>query len=88
MRPAAKFEGQTVRELVAVANSENDYRTLRLFGIDTQLEARCNSGFLTLDEAMWAEWSAEDKAAMRTARCRSSTTKDLSPVNSTKASFR
>lgn len=57
--------GPNVQQIVRQARARNDHRTLRLFGVDDQLEARANSGFMQPDEERWAEWTAADRAAIK-----------------------
>lgn len=57
--------GPNVQRIIKEAKSRNDHRILRLFGMDEQLESRANSGFLVPDAERWAQWAAEDKAAIK-----------------------
>lgn len=64
LRTTDNHSGQNIAKIVAEARRRNDLRTLRLFSVDDNLEARANSGFLQPDEARWAKWVAQDKAAL------------------------
>lgn len=57
--------GPNVQRIIQEARSRNDHRTLRLFGVDDHLQQRANSGFHVADEKRWAEWAAQDKAAIK-----------------------
>ena len=57
--------GPLTQEILGEARSQNDHRSMRLLGVDEQLQVRCNSGFLTADEERWAEWAAADKEAIK-----------------------
>ncbi len=57
-------QGPNVQNIIKEARTRNDHRTLRLFGVDSHLESRVNSGFTVPDEIRWAEWAAADKAAI------------------------
>lgn len=56
--------GPNVQRIIQEARERKDHRMMRLFGVDEQLEKRANSGFMIEDETRWAEWVAEDKAAI------------------------
>lgn len=64
MKHVDNHNGPNVRRIVREAKARNDHRTMRLFGVDEQLEQRINSGFRVADDIRWAEWSAADKAAI------------------------
>jgi hypothetical protein len=57
--------GPLTQQLLAAARAHNDHRLMRLLGADEQLQARCNSGFLTPDEQRWAEWAAADRKTIK-----------------------
>ena len=60
--------GPLIQQLLRDARARHDYRLMRLLGVDEQLQARCNSGFLAPDEerwAEWAEWAAADREATK-----------------------
>ena len=57
-------QGPLTQRLVEEARARKDHRLMRLLGVDDQLQARCNSGFLDPDEERWAEWAAADRAAI------------------------
>jgi ectoine hydroxylase-related dioxygenase (phytanoyl-CoA dioxygenase family) len=57
--------GPNVQRIIKEARIHNDHRILRLFGVDEQLDARANSGFLEPDDQLWAQWAAADKAAIK-----------------------
>jgi ectoine hydroxylase-related dioxygenase (phytanoyl-CoA dioxygenase family) len=57
--------GPLTQRLLAEAQEREDYRLMRLLGVDTQLQPRCNSGFLAPDEDRWEEWIAADRAAVK-----------------------
>ncbi|RAP77896.1 phytanoyl-CoA dioxygenase family protein [Paenibacillus montanisoli] len=65
LRHTDNHSGPNVQKIVQQARLRNDHRTLRLFGIDEQLEKRANSGFRVADDIQWAEWAAADKAAIK-----------------------
>jgi ectoine hydroxylase-related dioxygenase (phytanoyl-CoA dioxygenase family) len=48
MRHVDKHSGPTVQQLIREAKARNDHRTMRLFGVDEQLEERINSGFTAI----------------------------------------
>lgn len=56
--------GPNVQKLLQEARARNDHRLMRLLGVDEQLQARCNSGFLQSDEERWAEWAASDREVL------------------------
>ena len=56
--------GPNVQSIVRDARRRNDYRLMRLFGVDERMPIRANSGFLQEDERMWAQWCAEDREAL------------------------
>lgn len=58
--------GPLTQRLLAEAQERDDYRLMRLLGVDTQLQPRCNSGFLAPDEERWEEWIAADQTAIKT----------------------
>jgi len=57
--------GPNVKKILTMARERNDKRLMRLFGVDDQIAARANAFFLEPDEVMWANWIAEDRAALR-----------------------
>ena len=57
--------GPLTQRLFEEARDRDDYRLMRLLGVDTQLQPRCNSGFLAPDEDRWEEWIAADRAAIK-----------------------
>ncbi len=57
-------QGPLTQRLVGEARARKDNRLMRLLGVDEQLRARWNSGFLDPDEERWAEWAAADRAAI------------------------
>lgn len=57
--------GPRTQALLQEARKRHDRRLMRLLGVDEQLQARANSGFLFPDEQRWAEWAAEDRAALQ-----------------------
>lgn len=64
LRTTDDHSGPNVTRLISEARARNDHRVLRLFGVDDNLQRRGNSGFLRPDEERWAEWAAEDQAAL------------------------
>jgi ectoine hydroxylase-related dioxygenase (phytanoyl-CoA dioxygenase family) len=64
LRHTDNHSGPNVQQILRQAKARNDYRTMRLFGVDEHLEERANSGFLEDDEARWAAWVEADKAAL------------------------
>ena len=58
------FDGPNCQQLITWARQRNDFRTLRLLGVDEHLQARANSGFLQPDAGQWKEWSAADREAL------------------------
>jgi hypothetical protein len=64
LRTTDDHSGPNVARVIAEARKRGDHRVLRLFGVDDHLERRANSGFLRPDEERWAEWAAEDAAAL------------------------
>jgi ectoine hydroxylase-related dioxygenase (phytanoyl-CoA dioxygenase family) len=64
LRTTDDHSGPNVTRIVAEAKERGDHRMLRLFGVDEHLQQRGNSGFLQPDENRWAEWLAEDEAAL------------------------
>lgn len=65
MRHVDSHAGPTTQRILREARARNDHRMMRLLGMDEQLEARVNSGFMKSDKAQWAAWSAADKAALK-----------------------
>ena len=57
--------GPLTQQLLGEARARNDHRLMRLLGVDEQLQARCNSGFLAPDEERWAEWATADREAIK-----------------------
>ena len=57
--------GPHTQQLLAEAKAANNHQRMRLLGVDEQLQPRCNSGFLSADEARWEEWAAADRAAIK-----------------------
>ncbi len=53
--------GPNVQQIIANAKERNDLRTMRLFGVDPNLEKRANSGFLDWDEERWEQWIQEEQ---------------------------
>ena len=67
MRHRDNHSGPRVQSLVEAARKRNDRRMLRLLGVDELLWERSNPYFLSGDdEARWAEWIEEDRAALKT----------------------
>jgi ectoine hydroxylase-related dioxygenase (phytanoyl-CoA dioxygenase family) len=64
LRTTDDHSGPNVARIIAEARQRNDHRMLRLFGVDDHRHKRGNSGFLTPEEDSWAEWLAEDAAAL------------------------
>jgi ectoine hydroxylase-related dioxygenase (phytanoyl-CoA dioxygenase family) len=64
LRTTDDHSGPNVTRIVQEARARGDHRTMRLFGVDDHLQQRGNSGFLRPDEERWAEWAAEDEAAL------------------------
>jgi hypothetical protein len=58
------FDGPNCRQLIAWARRRKDHRALRLLGVDEQLQARGNSGFLEPDQKRWQQWRTEDQEAL------------------------
>ena len=59
-------QGPLTQQLLGEARKRNDHRLMRLLGVDEQLQARCNSGFMVAeDEVRWKEWIMADKEAIR-----------------------
>jgi ectoine hydroxylase-related dioxygenase (phytanoyl-CoA dioxygenase family) len=65
LRCRDNHQGPAVQAIAQVARANEDRRLLRLFGEDPLLVGRANSGFMQDDEARWAEWIAEDRAALK-----------------------
>lgn len=57
--------GPNCQQLIRWACKRNDYRSLRLLGVDEQLQPRANSGFLQPDEVRWEGWLEADKGALK-----------------------
>ena len=53
LRPTDNHQEPNVQRIIRDARQRNDHRTLRLFGVDDQLEKCANSGFTQPDEALW-----------------------------------
>lgn len=60
LKQTTNVDNATIKKIVGVALHGDDYRVMRLFGLDPKLEERANCGFLTEDEAIWREWMKED----------------------------
>lgn len=65
LRTSTRFDGASSRSIIQLAEDNNDRRMLRLFGVDSQLEARTNSGFLTENEHCWEDWIREDRNVLQ-----------------------
>jgi len=65
LRATDHHTGPRTQAVIAQARARNDHRTLRLFGIEEQLQARCNHAFRTSDEGFWKEWAEADRKALR-----------------------
>lgn len=63
LKTTDNHQGPNVQRIIRDAWQRHDYRTLRLFGVDDQLEKRANCGFIQPDETLWEEWATADKAA-------------------------
>ncbi len=63
LRPTDDHTGPRTSALIEAAREADDFRTMRLFGVDEKLESRNNWGFNKPDEPEWARWAAEDKAS-------------------------
>ena len=59
------FGGPNCLNLIKWARERNDHRSLRLLGVDDNLERRANSGFQEADEKRWEMWLAEDAEALK-----------------------
>ena len=64
LKPSSSYDGPEARKILRIAEQYNDRRLMRLFGIDSELEARTNSGFLSNNEECWDDWIREDRAAL------------------------
>ncbi|MDB4912587.1 MAG: Phytanoyl-CoA dioxygenase [Gemmatimonadetes bacterium] len=65
LRSSSRHDGPAAKRILALAEEQNDRRLMRLLGVDSELEARTNSGFLTPDEECWRDWIREDRAVLR-----------------------
>lgn len=64
LKPTVQCAGPRAQELIGRYRQRRDYRMLRLLGVDEHLAQRNDCGFLERDDAMWARWAAEDRAAL------------------------
>jgi hypothetical protein len=65
LRISATYDGPQAQEILKIAEEHNDRRVMRLLGVDTELQSRTNSGFLSTDEECWEDWIREDQTALR-----------------------
>jgi ectoine hydroxylase-related dioxygenase (phytanoyl-CoA dioxygenase family) len=60
MRQEDNFAGPNCQRLIQEAEDTQDYRLLRLLGVDRKQHRRLNSGLVLPSKGAWARWAEED----------------------------
>lgn len=66
LRQSVRFDGPEARALILGFRANNNYRLLRLMGIDDHISERSDTGFLAPDGDAWTKWIRADKQVRKT----------------------